>query len=217
MLMSGSRASLLAGILVLGVTAWSAGLFFTKVGRRILIGGVAAAILSVAAFPDAYEGVKGRFENAEETSGRLRSLGTVLPPVALIAFDYPMMGLGTGMQQNARFSMGVAPQGYEEEIAAGRILIELGPVGYLLVWISQIGLMVALLRASAILKRSGRRAACGAARSYAAVLPFSSFAFDHIFQALFFVGCGFILSQLLEVMAAANPAVQEARPVAVRR
>jgi hypothetical protein len=224
-LMSGSRAALLSGLLVLCITAWSAGLFFTRLGRRIVVGGIVAAVLSVVAFPEAYEGVKGRFENSDETNTRLLNLATVLPPVALVTFDYPIMGLGTGIQQNARLSMGVGPQKYEEELATGRTLIELGAPGYLLVWISQVGLIVALLRASAILKRGGRRGACGAARSYAAIIPFSSFVFDHIFQALFFVGCGFILQELLEVMAAeqaqrtavaANPAPNPL-PVAVRR
>ena len=51
--------------------AWSSGLFFTRVGRRVLVGGAVAAILAVVAFPDAIFGVQSRFENTDETTGRL--------------------------------------------------------------------------------------------------------------------------------------------------
>ncbi len=63
--MSGSRGSVLLGGLVLVVMAWSSGLFFTRIGRRVLLGGVAAAILAVVVFPDAIFGVESRFEDAD--------------------------------------------------------------------------------------------------------------------------------------------------------
>ncbi len=36
---------------------------------------------------------------------RFEGLATLLPPLAITEFDYPFMGIGTGMQQNARASM----------------------------------------------------------------------------------------------------------------
>ncbi len=56
--MAGSRASLLIGGTILLVSVWTAGLFKTRIGRRILVGGLMAAVVSVAAFPDAFVGVQ---------------------------------------------------------------------------------------------------------------------------------------------------------------
>jgi hypothetical protein len=219
--MSGSRSTVLLGGGVLVLTAWTAGLFFTMIGRRIMIGAVAAAILSTTAFPDAFIGVSSRFADTEETSGRLMEVFDFVPVVALLRYDYPGAGLGTGMQQNARFSMGVTRLDYFSEGETGRYLIELGPVGYLLIWTAKIGLCVALFRAYLILKRARRRAAAGAAISYAFVTPIGSLTFDHVWQALFFLGCGFILSEVVsvvrreEVLPATEPPLR--RPLALAR
>src|SRR5262249_29174547 len=126
--MSGSRASIILGIGVLLLTTWSAGLFFTVVGRRIMIGAIAGAILATVAFPDAILGVQSRFD-PDETKERLILASTVLPPVALVALDYPMAGIGTGMQQNARQSLQVKTE-WETEVEPHRYLVELGPIGY---------------------------------------------------------------------------------------
>jgi hypothetical protein len=105
--MSGSRGAVLLGAAALLLTAWAAGLFFTRMGRRVMIGVLAGAILSATLFPEAIFGVQSRFENREETSGRLLAVFEVVPIVSLMAYDYPMAGIGTGMQQNARIPMGI--------------------------------------------------------------------------------------------------------------
>jgi hypothetical protein len=197
--MGGSRSSVVVGLAVLGLSVWSAGLFFTRVGRRVLIGAVAAAVISVVAFPDAMEGVRSRFGNREETSGRFGEAANVLPPVALATFNYPALGIGTGMQQNARFSFHVVTVEWEVESEIGRYLVELGPVGFLLFWITKLGLAVALFRAYRILKHAGRRGASAAALSYCAMTMTGNLTFDHNWQALYFLGCGFVLSDVLAV------------------
>jgi hypothetical protein len=196
--MSGSRSSIVIGIAVLGLTLWSAGLFFTRVGRRILVGAVVAATLSVVVFPDAFVGVQSRFENEEETSTRFQQLATMLPPVAIAVINYPFMGVGTGMQQNARATMHIATK-WDLEGEVDRYLVELGPIGFLLVWCTKLGLTVALLRSYKILKRAGRRGSAGAALSYAGLTMVGSLAFDHNWQALYFIGCGFILAEVVDV------------------
>jgi hypothetical protein len=209
--MSGSRAAIVLGAAVLLLTTWSAGLFFTVAGRRIMIGAIAGVVLATVAFPDAILGVQHRFDS-DETTERISQTATVLPPVALATLDYPMFGIGTGMQQNARFSLKVS-SGWESELEAHRYLVELGPVGFLLMWITRLGVVVALLRAYRILQRVGKKATAGAALSYAAMAFFGSLTFDHIWQSLFFVGCGFILAETVsavEQLAAAREPVAAA-------
>jgi hypothetical protein len=196
--MSGSRSAIVLGILVLVVTMWAGGLFFTRLGRRVLIGGIVAGVLSVGAFPEAFFGVESRFDNADETVGRFKEVFDVLPPVALFDMEYPVMGIGTGMQQNARFQLHVDSDWYAEG-EYNRYLIELGPVGYLFFWIARFGLAVGLLRGYALLKRAGRRGSAGAALSYAAITMFGNQTFDHNWQALYFLGCGFILADIHSV------------------
>jgi len=214
--MSGSRGSVVAGAAILLITMWTAGLFMTRVGRRVLIGGIAAAILSLVAFPDAMIGVQSRFENPEETKGRFMEIANVLPPVALATIDYPIMGIGTGMQQNARITMKLETK-YEAESEIGRLLVELGPIGYLLVWVAKLGLMVALLRAYGILKRARKRGAAGAAFSFAMLTMMGNLIFDHVWQALFFIGCGFILAEVNAVLRPAPSYVVPPNPVTTPR
>jgi hypothetical protein len=213
--MSGSRASVILGLGVLVLTCYSAGLFFTAIGRRIMIGAVAGAVLATVAFPDALLGVQSRFDPTE-TQERIIQNAMVIPPVALLASEYPMMGIGTGMQQNARASLKVYPT-WQVEIEMQRYLVELGPVGFLLVWGAKFGLMVALLRAYRILQRAKRRAAASAALSYAAVTFFGNITFDHIWQALYFIGSGFILAETISALQSmAKPATTEGQDAPAR-
>ena len=207
--MSGSRGSVVLGAAILVVMAWSSGLFFTRIGRRVLVGGVVAAVLAVVAFPDAIFGIQSRFENTEETAGRITDTAVLLPPVALAFYDYPILGVGTGMQQNARFSMHLETDLYSEN-EVGRYLIELGPVGYLFVWTAKLGLIVALIRAYRILKGAGRGAA-GAALCYAVLTMLGNLTFDHVWQALYFLGCGFILAEVVSAVKSREEMTERSR------
>jgi hypothetical protein len=214
--MSGSRASVLIGSLILIVTAWTAGLFATRIGRRTIVGGAAAAVLAVVVFPDAFLGVQSRFENLEETSSRYGVvLVNLVPPLAIATYDYPPFGIGTGMMQNARISMRI-DSGWEAEIEAERYLVELGPFGFIVIWVTKLGLFVALLRAYGILKRAGRRGASSAAISYALVTLTGTLTFDHVWQALYFMGCGFILAEVVSVLRADVRAPGLAPPAPLR-
>ena len=197
--MSGSRSAIVVGIAILVLSLWSAGLFFTRVGRRVLVGAVVAAVLSVVAFPDAMLGVQSRFANEDETAGRFREAASIFPPVAMLVYDYPALGIGTGMQQNARVSFGLVSD-WDAEAELARYLVELGPIGFILFWITKLGLMVALLRAYGILKNAGRRGSAAAALSYAAITMYGNLTFDHNWQALYFMGCGFILADVVTAL-----------------
>ncbi|HMF42466.1 MAG TPA: hypothetical protein VKQ32_17455 [Polyangia bacterium] len=214
--MSGSRSSVVLGLAVLVISVWSAGLLFTRIGRRILVGGAIAGVLAVAVFPEAFVGVQSRFQNQEETEGRfVQVAATALPPLALATYDYPAFGLGTGMLQNARAAMAI-PIKYEVEVEAARYLVEIGVIGFVLIWLTKLGLAVALARAYFVLKRAGRRGAAAAALSYSFLTLIGNMAFDHIWQALFFLGCGSILAEVVSVMrerAAATVTASGGAPV----
>jgi hypothetical protein len=220
--MSGSRLSLLLGGGILFLSFWSAGLFFTRVGRRMLVGSVVAAIGAVVAFPDAFIGIQSRFENQEETNSRyMLAAAAVLPPLAIATVKHPPFGIGTGMLQNARVQMKI-PLEWEAEQEFERYLLELGTVGFIVMWLTKFGLMVALYRAYQILKRAGRRGAATASLSYAVLTLIGNLTFDHIWQSLYFIGCGFVLAEVVSVMRAraavrtAPPAQQSAAPQALQ-
>jgi len=84
-------------------------------------------------------------------------------------------------------------------------------VGFLLVWTVKLGLSIALLRAHRMLKRARRKGAATAALSYAILTMVGNLTFDHIWQALYFMGCGFILAEVLAVVRA-QAAVVAAAP-----
>ena len=170
------------------MVAYAQGLVGTREGRRIIavlaVGVLAAAALS----SEAIQGVEDRFtEDREETRGRFEEALQYLPPLAILFTDYPVLGLGTGNLQNAALVSGYRPPVAAENEQA-RLLIEQGVVGYLLVSCVRIGILIALIRAGTVLKRRGRRAEAGVAWALAVFsLPGNLF-FDHVFQALFFLG-----------------------------
>ena len=102
------------------------------------------------------------------------------------------------MLQNARISLGIKTE-HEVEQEFERYLVELGTLGFLLVWSVKFGMSVALFRAYLVLKRAGRRGAAAGALSYAALTMIGAITFDHIWQALYFIGCGFILAEVVSV------------------
>jgi hypothetical protein len=209
--MSGSRAPFLVGLFLLAMVAQQAGFLFTAVGRRVIIGGALAFMLVIYIFPDSLQGVMDRFDS-DDTRGRFETIYTVFPPYALAKLDYPFFGLGTGMQQNFRNLFGVDYGAYESELEVGRYIIELGVPGYLLVWGTRVGLLLALLRAARHFKRARRRATAGAALAYAMLTFYGNLTFDHIWQALFFTGAGFILGELVQVWPVLYPAQNKVLP-----
>jgi hypothetical protein len=199
--MSGSRGPLVLGLIVLGIISWSAGLFLTNVGRRVLIGVVAGAVIGVVAFPEAFQGVQDRFTSSEEeTTGRFMEAFQILPPVSMATVDYPLLGLGTGMHQNARWSFHLPEMPYAAEAENHRYLIELGPVGFSLFWLAKVGLLMLLLKCRRILVAANRRAGGGAALAYAVLTMFGNLTFDHVWQALYFTGVGFVFAEVLAVL-----------------
>jgi hypothetical protein len=195
--MSGSRAPFVLSMALCALVAWRAGLIFTPAGRRVILLGVAAGFTMVFAFPDALQGVFDRF-GGDDTQGRFEQWSSVFPPIALTTEDYPLMGLGTGMMQSFRTQLGVPVGEYALETELVRVLVELGALGYVLVWVTRFGLIVTLWRSSKILAKAGRSAAAGAAVSYMLLTFYGAMTFDHTFAALYFFGFGIILREVIQ-------------------
>ena len=99
------------------------------------------------------------------------------------------------MLQNARGALGVPVtlRGQEGIRAApGRA----GDDGYLLVWTIKLGFRSRCCGLQHF-ETGGARGAATAALSYAILTWSGNLTFDHIWQALYFVGCGFILAEVL--------------------
>jgi hypothetical protein len=72
-----------------------------------------------------------------------------------------------------------------------------------------------LFRCHRILKRGNKRAAAGAALSYMMLVITGNLVFDHVWQSLFFIGSGFILSETVAVLR--QEKAMKAAPVEVPR
>ncbi len=193
--MSGSRAPIVVSLGTMGIVAWQAGILRTRRGRAIAVGALLLGAVSYLGSREAVEGVESRFAGAD-TGERFTEMLQILPPIALADNDYPLLGIGTGMQQNARVPLGVRTD-WEAEGETGRYLVELGVLGYLFVWTVRLGLAVALVRAARLARLAGRLPLSGLAFAFACLTFLGSLTFDHVWQALYFVGVGFILSGVL--------------------
>ncbi len=195
--MSGARAPLVLIGCALVVIFWETGALSTRRGWALLVLAVALAEAPKLLAPESVKGTASRFAG-DDTRGRFLEGLQVLPPVALAFYQYPPLGIGTGMQQNARFALGVRTT-WDTELEIGRYLIELGPIGYLLVWTCRLGLCVALARAARALRTARRREWAGLSVALAGLAVIGNFVFNHVFQALFFVMVGLILRQCANI------------------
>jgi hypothetical protein len=205
--MSGSRGAFVMVIACMLLVMKGSGLFSTRLGRRLLVGTLLTAAVALLVFPDAVDGVVGRFQHdPTETRNRSFEALDVIPLVAVTEvhgylwseLTYPLIGVGTGMMQNAAQALGVGTRHYSES-ETGRYIIELGFVGYVFMWLTRLGLAVALLRAAKQLRRHGQGPASGAAVAYALLGMMGRLTFDHVYQALYFFGVGLILHAVMSL------------------
>ena len=152
--MSGGRAVVLyvaaSTLVVLGLS----GSFRTRRGQGALLAIVLAAAGGLWAAPEAAQGVQDRFDT-DETAGRFRDLALAIPVYVILETDFPSLGAGVGVMQNAGAALGIG-SGWEAEAEPQRVLIELGLPGYLLVWLSRFVLAVALASRGATARSCGR-------------------------------------------------------------
>lgn len=192
--LTGARAAVILGLGCIGVVAITSGFLLTRTGRRAFVAMVLAVGVTVLVAPEAIRGVQDRFQLGD-TDNRIVEGLAVLPPIALTYYRYPLLGIGTGMQQNARFTLGIrVPDSIEAP--EGRYLVELGPIGYLLIWLSRLGLLVMLVRIGLRLRRRNLRSASATCFGLAVVTLPGNLVFDHVFQSLYFTFVGLVLHVL---------------------
>lgn len=197
---SGSRGPIVLSAAALAAVAYAAGLLWSRQGRRVIGLGIVAVVTALAVSSDAVEGVRSRFvHDADETRSRFVDSLSLVPPFAMAFFDYPTFGLGTGTLQNAASTYAFSHP-YAVEGEQGRILVEQGVPGYLLLSLLRVGLIVALVRAGWLLKRAGKRPEAGAAWALAVLTLPQNLIFDHIFQALYFLAVGIVLESAVRAM-----------------
>jgi len=169
MLMTGSRGPVLMLILILPLYWWLAvfrerggGAAF---GRLILASALVWAFL-VYAGQDAINAFYGRAQGVADVSGRitspLRSPYLLLPDAGLLGF-----GIGATHQTAATLAPNVMPyswlHGLLVEVESGRVMLELGPVGFLLIYFTRLYLSVFAFRQILVLRTRFHRAIATAA------------------------------------------------------
>jgi hypothetical protein len=207
--MGGGRAPVLFALLAIVLVAAGVGFLGTRLGRRVLATTALATAGALLLAPEASQGVQDRFAT-DETHERLSAALQFIPPLAPFIVDYPSLGVGTGMLQNAAEMTGVE-QRWVTEYEPGRYLIELGLIGYLLLIGARLGLAVGLFRAARILKKAGQGPAAGAALAFTAFALLGNLSFDHVWQALFFTGVGILLNAAMTANDALSPSSVRAR------
>ena len=207
--MSGSRSSIVLSGLACVLVLVGAGIMRSKGTRRAALAMFAAVFFAVAFSGEAVQGVADRFK-LTKVSTRVDDMLSLLPPYAIVVHRYPALGEGTGMMQNARFSFATAYPKYYHEGEPGKMLVEQGVLGYLLVWGSRFGLCLALVRMCLYLRKRKKHGAAGAALALSALAFLGNTIFDHVWQALLFFSIGLVVQQCAM-------ALQEERDIKRRR
>lgn len=152
MLMTGSRAPVLILALLFPIYWWlgvirergGGATFFRQLVVMVLVGWVLLFTNQKAV--DAFRGrAAGVADMPSRVSSPLMSPYLLLPEVGLLGF-----GIGSTHQTAATLAPGVVPyswlHGLLVEVESGRVMIELGPIGFLLVYFARIYLTLLALR-----------------------------------------------------------------------
>lgn len=169
MLMTGSRGPVLMLILILPLYWWLA-VFRERDGGaasgRLILASALVWVFLVYAGQDAINAFYGRAQGVADVSGRitspLRSPYLLLPDAGLFGF-----GIGATHQTAATLAPNVMPyswlHGLLVEVESGRVMLELGPVGFLLVYFTRLYLSVFAFRQILVLRTRFHRAIATAA------------------------------------------------------
>jgi hypothetical protein len=223
MLMSGSRAPLYMLALLLPIYM----MFFVVRGtktattvRALFAAGLLAAAIG-AAVPEAIEAFRGRALGTTDTRGRI--LIPLIAPLQSLEHAGPF-GRGIGATHQAGPVLLNVPEpfwlrGFSTEAESGRIMLELGPVGFLLIYAVRFYLVLVAVRAARLLKIASHRALALASLLFMLAQLSGTIVFDPVANIFFwfFVGLLNVVIRLdraavMELSLAARSALSPPTP-----
>jgi hypothetical protein len=212
MLMTGSRGPVFMLALLFPVYWWLAVIRGAEGGAtfaRLLVGLTLVGILLGSLGADAVAAFRGRAAGSQDVGGRLAA--PFIAPWDILADAGPLgYGIGATHQTAIAVTQGIVPyswlQARGSEVESGRVMLEIGPIGFLLVYFVRIYLVGFALRQVFVLRTTFHRAiATACLLFFLAQLP-NSIVFD-VTSDLFF---WFFAGLLLTVMRLDRLAIQRA-------
>ncbi len=187
-------------------------------GRLVIGLGVLAVLLSYAG-GQALSAFEGRAVGSEDAASRFiapfQAPFDILPDAGLFGY-----GIGTTHQTAAAVTQGIAPyswlHGLAVEVESGRVMLELGPLGFLLIYWTRIYLIFFSLRQALRLRTGFHRAiATSAFLFFLAELP-GGVVFD-VTTDIYFWFFGGLLLTVMKLDRAIPPPVDRTFPAVLRR
>ncbi|MEA2695648.1 MAG: hypothetical protein QOJ16_5035 [Acidobacteriota bacterium] len=181
---------------------------------RLMIGLVLLAVGLSYAAPEAIEAFHDRALGSEDSSSRFSA--PFLAPIKIIADAGPFgYGIGATHQTAAAVTQGIVPyswlNGLVTEVESGRIMLELGPVGFLLVYWVRIYLIFFALRQVFELRTGFHRAIAVAGFLFFLAQMTGSVVFD-VTTDIYFWFFGGLLMTVMRLDRPAGVAVPAAAP-----
>jgi hypothetical protein len=227
MLMTGSRGPVFMLALLFPIYWWLAVMRGAESGAtfaRLLVGVTVLSVLVGIVGADAVQAFRGRLAGSEDIQSRIVTPLTI--PFEIIPEAGPMgYGIGATHQTAAAVTTGIVPyswlHGIEVESESGRIMIELGPVGFFLVYFVRIYLIAFALRQVLTLRTTFHRAVATGSLLFFLAQLLGSIVFDITADLYFwfFGGLLFLVMRLDQqavrrAAAAAAPGSLAGRPLA---
>lgn len=216
MLMTGSRGPVFMLALLFPIYWWLAivrsgqgGLTFA----RLLLGATLLGVLIGSVGSSALEAFRGRAAGLEDVESRITTPFTapfrILPDAGFIGY-----GIGGTHQTAAAVTSGTVPyswlHGLFVEVESGKVMLELGPVGFLLIYFVRVYMIAFALRQVLILRTTFHRSlATGCLLFFLAQLP-GSIIFDLTSDLYFWFFGGLLLLVMRLDRAAVERAVRDA-------
>jgi hypothetical protein len=226
MLMTGSRGPVLILALLFPIYWWLAVMRGSDGGAtfgRLLAGAGMLSILLLSVGSNALGAFLGRAATSTDVAGRL--LMPMLAPAEILPDAGPIgYGIGATHQTATAFTQGLVPyswlHGLGTEAESGRIMLELGPVGFLLIYFVRLYLVGFSLRQVFALKTTFHRSLATACLMFFLAQLFGSVVFDVTSDLYFWFFGGLLLTAMrldhVAVWKASRGAAAQAEPLPPR-
>jgi hypothetical protein len=223
MLMTGSRGPVFMLALLFPIYWWLAVMRGGDGGAtfgRLLLGAGMLGILLFAVGSDAIGAFVGRASTTSDVGERL--IAPITSPFEILPDAGPTgYGIGATHQTATAFTQGFAPyywlHGLGTEAESGRIMLELGPVGFLLIYFVRLYMIGFALRQVFVLQTAFHRSLATASLMFFLAQLLGSVVFDVTSDLYFWFFGGLLLTAMrldrLAVLAASRGVAAPARPL----